>query len=412
MDLRKLRRALVVIMAVVALATLVLPSSVFTQSTVNVVSPQPTSPGRNSSPPQTPQLPPPNESERVISQQAESLDSVTEYWTPERMASAQPFELPKLDGPTLKRSNLEAAKALGPEYAVYHDADGKLTVQVGGNVRNVPEADEEGGEDPSPAGTFPFSYTRYRLFPDTTAMYQNYPYRAIGKLFFSIGTSNFICSASVVVSLNSSVVWTAGHCVYSPGVGFHSNFLFVPARRALANPYGSWTANTVFTLVGWTNGLLEYDHGAIVANRGGTTNEKVGDRVGMLNFLANASRMQHWHSDGYPAPDSRFPPVNPPFNAERQEICAATWATNDLPTGGPFDPPTIGFGCDLTGGSSGGPWLVDFSGLPTFGAQIFNFLNGNNSYKYGEPNHLRIYGPYFTTGAINLHTAASDVSIP
>jgi hypothetical protein len=291
---------------------------------------------------------------------------------------------------------------------VYSGANGQPRVQVG----DRPDAAATLGEPLPLAGVFPFSYTRYRLFPDLTVTYQTYPYRTVGKLFFTIGGSAFICSASSVVSQNFSVIWTAGHCVFTPGFGFHGNFLFVPARRVGANPFGTWTAQTVFTLVGWTAGLFEYDQGAIVANRGGTTNERIGDRVGSLNFLANAPRMQHWHLFGMPAPDSRFPPVNPPFDAEHQEICAAAWATDDLPTGGPADPPTIGVGCDQTGGASGGPWIVDFSGLPTSGEKAFNFLNGNNSYKYGAPDHLQLYSPYFTAGAINLHTAASNVQVP
>src|SRR5207253_1428540 len=115
----------------------------------------------------------------------------------------------------------------------------------------------EGGP-PSAFGVAPFSYSRYRVFPDQTSMYKLSPYRAIGKLFFSIaGQGDFSCSAAVVSSSNKSVVWTAGHCVYTAGVGFHSNFSFVPGRRARSSPFGAWTAKQVFTLAGWQNGLFE-----------------------------------------------------------------------------------------------------------------------------------------------------------
>ena len=104
-------------------------------------------------------------------------------------------------------------------------------------------------------GTSPFSYTRYRLFPDLIATYKTYPYRTTGKLFFTIpGQGNFVCSAASVNSANLAVVWTAGHCVYSPGTGFHTNFSFAPARRLTSNPYGLWTpvpVNGVWTLTGW-----------------------------------------------------------------------------------------------------------------------------------------------------------------
>jgi hypothetical protein len=67
---------------------------------------------------------------------------------------------------------------------------------------------------------------------------------------------------------------------------------------------------------------------------------------------------------------------------------------------------TIGVGCDLIFGASGGPWVVNFSGVP----EGTNLLNGNNSYiKRGLP---QLYGPYFTTGAIELRNAAQAVPVP
>jgi len=54
-------------------------------------------------------------------------------------------------------------------------------------------------------------------------------------------------------------------------------------------------------------------------------------------------------------------------------------------------------GCDMTRGSSGGPWILDFSGS----AGGNNLLNGNNSYRYGShPEEL--YSPYFDSDAKGL----------
>jgi hypothetical protein len=39
-------------------------------------------------------------------------------------------------------------------------------------------------------------------------------------------------------------------------------------------------------------------------------------------------------------------------------------------------------------------------------------VNGNISYRYGGPNppeNLKLFGPYFTTGAVNLRNAAQAV---
>jgi hypothetical protein len=277
---------------------------------------------------------------------------------------------------------------------------------------------------PTPnAGTFPFSFDRYRLFPNTEAQYKTYPYRTVGKLFFNIGASRFVCSASVVTSFNTSVVWTAGHCVYTPGTGFHSNWLFVPAQRRVGvtptSPYGDWTALYAVVLTVWTTGLLEYDHGALIMNRSTDTGQTIGETVGMLGFMANAPRQQQFHAAGYPAAPHSAPSYNPQFTGFHHEICDAGWAANDLPTGGGSDPPTIGIGCDQTGGSSGGPWIVDFNSLAvsTSGGGnpvALNLLNGNNSYRYsgGPPNNLRMFSPYFSNGAIVLRDFAENVDVP
>ena len=333
---------------------------------------------------------------------------VAAYWTNERMNNARPMQM------TIP------PKAVATASPTFGLPEGPVVLANSGNPSDIPKEQRFpstlGAPEPT-FGTYPFSYTRYRLFPDRNdvALYKTFPYRTVGKLYFTIpGEGNYVCSASVVNSDNKSVVWTAGHCVYSPGVGFHTNFIFAPARFLTSNPYGTWTALQAITLVGWTGGLLEYDHGALVMNRGGLSGTSlIGDVVGWLGFAANMSRLQHWHASGYPSAP-RDLPTTPPgaqFDGVHHEICAAPWASNDEPSGPGAGPPTIGIGCDQTGGSSGGPWIIDFSGF----AGANNFLNGNNSYKYTGPNppeNLKMWGPYFSDGAITLRDAAKIVIVP
>jgi hypothetical protein len=357
---------------------------------------------------------------------ADAVTAIRKYWTDnsgKNMNQAVQMTMPLFTGPTKSApapSLRSMAGPAGPTMIV----SGSQSGRVAPKVQFIPaHLSLRGTEVPPPmAGDFPFSFTRYRLFPNTDTMYRTYPYRTVGKLFFNIGTSRFVCSASVVTAANFSVVWTAGHCVFSPGFGFHSNFLFVPAQRKIGtvpnSPFGEWTAFTATTLAGWTNGLLEYDHGALVMNRGGLLNSTVGETVGMLGFMADAPRNQHWHLFGYPQAPQAPPSIDPQFDGFHQEICASTWAADDQPTGGPADPMTIGVGCDSTGGTSGGPWIVDFNSTPTTTSGgtpvVLNLLNGNNSYRYGggAPNSLRLFGPYFTTGAIALREFAENIDVP
>lgn len=340
----------------------------------------------------------------LVERQAETPDeiaAVLDYWTDDAMVKAQPLIE-------------EVEEGTPAPIAKFGDASIEVRLPSGGGTSGTVDPKLDGADLPVEAspdfGTFPFSFTRYRLFPDINLVYTTFPYSTIGKLFFTIpGRGNYVCSASSVNSNNRSVVWTAGHCVFTRGVGWHTNFVFVPARRSFANPFGLWTARQAWTLVGWTNGFFEYDMGALVMNRGGTANLHIGNAVGWLGFLANAARQQHWHLHGYPAAPRNLPttPPGPQFDGEHHELCAATWSTNDMGWNGPQ---TIGVGCDKTGGTSGGPWTVDFNSVGGF----TNMLNGNNSYRYGggPPNSLRLYGPYFTTGAINLRNAAQAVFVP
>jgi V8-like Glu-specific endopeptidase len=363
----------------------------------------------------------------VTSAGTEALAPLTDtdvigYWTPERLASAVPMDF--------AREQTASPGILGFGMTFGALSVGEPVIGTSGlpgqeptEVRGAAGVDQLLGEGRALAGAAPllgaapFTFSRYRLFPesprDPDIMYRTFPYRLTGKLFFSIpGAGNFVCSASSVNSENRSVVWTAGHCVVSPtdsGPVWHTNVLFVPGYKAqgscAATPYGCWTAKQLWSLGGWAfTGLFEYDHGAIVANLGGNgLPRKVGDRIGWLGFTANIPQDQHWHVHGYPAAA--------PFDGLHHEICTSQLAVTDLPTGIPFvDPETSGIGCDQTGGTSGGPWVINFSGV----GGATNLLNGNNSYRYtgGGVNALRLYGPYFGAGAVALRDAAQAVPVP
>lgn len=321
----------------------------------------------------------------------------SEYWTAQRMRNARPMPLRRLSGPRMDKSTMRSHHPTGPMVIASSGAPGDKPTEVRqASLADAPESEPK-------AGTFPFAYTSYQLFPDHDVVYRQYPYRAIGKVFFTIpGEGDFVCSGSVVNSPNQSMVWTAGHCVYTLGVGFHTNFVFAPARRSGVNLLDVWTANTLGTTAEWMSSeLLEYDHGAAFMNPGGPGGTHSVAELGFLGFLANASRRQHFHATGYPAAA--------PFTGEKQHTCAAAWATDDLPTGTMgVDPPTIGMGCDMTGGSSGGPWIVDLGGVAGPGT---NLLNGNVSYGYiGVPEQQ--YGPYFSDAAIALRDAIGTMTGP
>ena len=69
-----------------------------------------------------------------------------------------------------------------------------------------------------------------------------------GKVFFTMGGVNYVCSGtSVVASSGLSLVWTAGHCVNEGPGPYATNFLFVPAYIDGTAPYGKWAGTTLQT---------------------------------------------------------------------------------------------------------------------------------------------------------------------
>jgi hypothetical protein len=235
-------------------------------------------------------------------------------------------------------------------------------------VRDAATGQVEQAAAPWTSYEYPGSYT---VFPTSTH----------GKVFFTMGGSNFVCSGTALNSSNRSVVWTAGHCVNEGPGAFATNWAFVPAYRDGSRPFGTWTARALVTSSQWGNqGDISYDVGAAVMNTSGGS--ALTDVVGGRSIAFNYNRNQFYTSFGYPAA--------PPFNGERLWVCESDLLTSDPGT----SPQTMGIGCDMTGGSSGGGWIVG-------GA-----VHSVNSYGYlTQPNVM--YGPYQGSVAQGVYNDAS-----
>jgi V8-like Glu-specific endopeptidase len=235
-----------------------------------------------------------------------------------------------------------------------------------------------------PTYSYPFPYFEGEVSASNT---NQYPYITVGKVFFLQDGVAYVCSGS---SAAGRGIWTAGHCVFNPTTHrWHTNWVFVPAYRDGTAPFGQWTAQELWTTGGWYyNGKLAYDIGMAVLYRD-VYGRKISQVVGWLGYMANYSRAQYFTALGYPA--------QYPFSGGRMTGCTAPHAIDDWQGA---DPATMGIGCDMNGGSSGGPWVVDF------GWGGGNWVNSVNSYKYtGWPGAM--FGPYFGDAAINLYNTVT-----
>lgn len=133
--------------------------------------------------------------------------------------------------------------------------------------------------------------SRYRIYPAASG----HPERAIGLLTFSGGS----CTGWLI---NQNTVATAGHCVHQGNGGsFRTNVVFFPGRDGPSVPFGSCTARTLFTVVGWaTNGDEQFDYGAVKLNC------TVGNTTGWFGFFWQAASLV-----GLPVQVSGYPGDKP-----------------------------------------------------------------------------------------------------
>ncbi len=313
----------------------------------------------------------------VISARESTMEwtAVQQPWTKSRMLAAQPYPLPRnnaiptsLSEPPVSSGDPVLIPSIPPDIASpAFQAENGFDILAGDSLL---------GYD------YPAPFTRYENFDDYTV----FPYSTVGVLFFSQDGKDYRCSAA---SIGSNALWTAGHCVHDGNGtvdGWSDNVVFAPAYKNGNTPFGTWTFYDLVTRVAWFSGKdFRFDIGGVILepNASGKT---INEIVGSLGFAYNLNPIQHWFNIGYP--------VKAPFDGKTMQICAASFARNAPSYTSPIP---MAMGCDMTPGSSGGPWIINFSGSPG----NTNYINGNNSYRYTGFEE-EIYSPYFSDAAKDL----------
>ncbi|MEV4247678.1 hypothetical protein AB0J63_30190 [Streptosporangium canum] len=210
--------------------------------------------------------------------------------------------------------------------------------------------------------------------------------RTTGRVFLTLGGLDFVCSASSVRSTNKDLVVTAGHCVKDGTGAWADNWTFVPGYDRGRRPYGQFTARRMFVAGPWSRSADDsYDIGMVALNRRG--GRHLGEVVGGQGIAFGTARGRQTHGFGFPA--------EPPYDGEHLVYCAGP--VRDDPHGQTDDQ---GMRCDMTAGSSGGPWLSGFDVATGRGT-----ITSVSSFKYSDDRGT-MYGPYFGDVARELYTAA------
>ena len=214
--------------------------------------------------------------------------------------------------------------------------------------------------------------------------------RTTGKVFFSLGRHDYVCSASTVAGGNSDVVVTAGHCVKDGTGAWAGNWTFVPGYAGGNAPYGSYTARRFYVASQWsTQADNNYDVAFV------TVNPAVVD--GARTAVVREVGGQGIEFGSQPAREAVFGyPADPPYNGQRLAYCSGRVSPD------PFGVTTdTGLRCAMTAGSSGGPWLSGFD--PAAGTGIISSVS---SFKYSTSDKV-LYGPGLGATAQAMYRAAA-----
>ena len=201
----------------------------------------------------------------------------------------------------------------------------------------------------------------------------------IGKLFFTnYAGQDIVCSGTAVRSLNRSVVDTAGHCLYW-GEKWVRNLIFCPLYDNGNTPYQPWAARDLEAPSEWIDSKpndyhynFYYDLGMVIvsSNSQGVLTPIVGGAGWAYNQPAN----QPFYAYGYPAAH--------PFDGQTRQSCEGSPGGVWQEEGGTV----VSIPCNMTGGSSGGPWFIKV------GSNWY--LNGHNDFTSNmQPGHM--FSPYY-----------------
>lgn len=240
-----------------------------------------------------------------------------------------------------------------------------------------------------------------------------------GKVLFTMAGVDYVCSGTAATDSSStrSLVLTAGHCAYDEtNHAFATNWMFVPdyedggsivtnpngthSFTCDTTPYGCWTATSLVTTTAWANGGASLagfndDYAFAVVGGGGKTGQsnQLDATVGSTPVAYNQGHPTQVYSFGYPQAS--------PYDGQKLIYCSG----NDIADtwGGTTD---FGLNCNMTGGSSGGPWYVGFGSGGSQGS-----LNSVNSFKYTAGKFAKyMFGPYFDAYTQRTYNAAQSAS--
>ncbi|MDD5275939.1 MAG: trypsin-like serine protease [Methylovulum sp.] len=295
-------------------------------------------------------------------------------------ANAIPMPLPKADASLFLQGSNAAPVSFGvPGHSEGSTGDGKETPVTVPKSNFIPEG--EVGVAPQEFGTtnHPYTTSQVNAYKNRTSKF--YPYRATGKLYFNEGGSTFVCSASLI---KPGVIVTAAHCVADFGKKtFYSNWTFIPAHNGTLAPYGIWDGISPVIMTSYYDGTDSCASPGVVCQNDVAVIKLAAKPIRRTTYYAGDKTGWYaygWNGYSY-APFLRktaaqISQLGYPQAIDGGDLMERTDSLGYVD--GSFSNNTI-IGSLQTGGSSGGPWLVNLGMEPSLAGTDFGSDTGHNT---------------------------------
>jgi hypothetical protein len=292
---------------------------------------------------------------KVISKkdQAAALAS----WTRKAISSAKPMEMPMQTGAAEVDASASAEIDAATATAGYANAGAAAPGAVASAKKaysadwaTISKASAGAPASEEFAGTS--QVYEYYYVNNNTYMWGMYPHIWVGRLSFNTTGGTSYCSATAI---SGNVMLTAAHCVYdTTNNKWYSGWVFAPAYRAGATPFGTFAATQCWILTSWANlsgsfsinGWTKYD--VAVCKMGNNSNgQTLNNAVGYMGRMWNFGYIRHFFNMGYPWRDYNNLAIANAGAYLRTCAGESFQQTTD----------TRGLGCYYGPGISGGPWI-------------------------------------------------------
>ncbi|GII89495.1 hypothetical protein Ssi03_74850 [Sphaerisporangium siamense] len=241
--------------------------------------------------------------------------------------------------------------------------------------------------------------------------------RTIGKVFFRLDGKDYWCSASSIQGKYRNLVATAGHCVYDVDGNRDTldEWVFIPGYYQGKAPWGIYVGKSAYTHYDFANYEdFDSDYAFVTVYNGVTAASwnspkwvdagRLGDNVGGQGFSWNQRIGQLVYAFGYPA--GPHPDGDMPYTGLTPKYCYGKTVAAGAASAFKAEA-QVAIKCSMTAGSSGGPWIAQYSSTKRLGyingvTSLVGDSDGNQRYDFAT-------SPYFDSETYAIYKAAANL---